>query len=231
MTLAAHRSLFFGDDVVKSRSFLAYMVLNVIAVTAMAACVVTANKIVEFWGVRFVACNVILAFFTFPITDIISEIWGKHYANRTVTIAFGSQVFFVMMMEISVLMPSFATSPHPEAYDAFFSSSPRILFASMVAFLLSQYCDVLIYAKLKRLCKGKWLWIRNNVSTCTSQLVNAIFFISISFYGKQELLPLIAGSLIVRWIAALIDTPVVYAGVFFIHRYLKGETIAFTAEE
>lgn len=57
------------------------------------------------------------------------------------------------------------------------------------------------------------------------------FFISISFYGPQRLLPLIVGPLTARWVAALIDKPLVYAGAYGIHKYLNGKTIVFNGEE
>ena len=99
----------------------------------------------------------------------------------------------------------------------------------MVAFITSQIWDVVVYDKLKVLTKGRYLLLRNNVSTSTSQLLNSALFITIAFYGSRPVGPLIFGSMLLKWAIAAIDTPFVYWGVRWIDNALHGQTCAYRA--
>lgn len=216
---------------VNYKSISIYFLLNIIIVTALAVCIISASKIITIGSIVIPCSNIFLALLTFPITDIISEIWGKAYAKRAVLIALTSQTLFVILIQISLQLPVAEQSIHNTAYETLLSGSPRFLIAGLVAFFFSQLWDVIIYAKLKALTKGRYLWLRNNLSTMTSQIVNACLFISISFYELDILPQLIISSILLRFCLAAIDTPLVYLGVWLIHRHLDGQSHAFTAEE
>ena len=97
-------------------------------------------------------------------------------------------------------------------------NGPRILVARFVAFLTSQLWDVIVYAKLKQLCGGGFLWLRNNVSTFTSQLLNSSLFITLAFYKSAPIGEMILGSVFLKWVIAVIDTPLVYGGMHIVTR-------------
>lgn len=99
----------------------------------------------------------------------------------------------------------------------------------MVAFFTSQIWDVVVYDKLKSLTKGRFIVLRNNVSTFSSQLLNSALFITIAFYGEQPVGPLVFGSILLKWLIAAIDTPLVYLGVRLIDGALDGKTRAYQA--
>jgi uncharacterized integral membrane protein (TIGR00697 family) len=126
-------------------------------------------------------------------------------------------------------LPGAASWGNQDAYQLILGSGPRIVAASMVAFITSQIWDVVVYDKLKALTNGRYLLLRNNVSTFTSQLLNSALFITIAFYGSQPILPLIFGSILLKWVIAAIDTPLVYWGVRWIDNALDGKTRAYQA--
>lgn len=198
---------------------------------ALAASVITARKIISIGPISFPCCNIIFSLLTFPITDIISEIWGKEYAKRSVYLAFASQALFVAFIQISIALP------HPElwqdqsSYSAILGTGPRILLASLIAFFVAQMWDVIIYAKLKKLSKGKYLWLRNNLSTISSQAINSLLFISIAFYGVHSVFELFLGSIVLKILIAIIDTPIVYLGVSYIDKNIGTKTLAYTEQE
>lgn len=215
-----------------SKSLKAYLVLNFICIIGLCVASITAVKIVTVYGVSFACCNFYFALLTFPITDVISEVWGIKAAKKTVYISSIAQLIFVLLIQSSFLFPGALNWSKQEAYTTILGIGPKVVLANMVAFFASQMWDVYVYAKMKRLCKGRYLWIRNNLSTMTSQLINAILFMNIVFYGQgYDIVSLILGSLILRWVLALIDTPLVYILVNYIHAYLDKKTIAYTVHQ
>ena len=88
--------------------------------------------------------------------------------------------------------------------------TPRIVLASLIAYLISHYFDIYFYLFWKKVTKDKFLWLRNNFSTILSQLIDSIFFISIAFYGIAPLIPLITGQFIIKVIISILSTPFIY---------------------
>jgi hypothetical protein len=206
-----------------------YCALNFLVIVGLCASAITASKIIQIGTFVFPCSNIIFSLLTFPVTDVISEIWGSKEAKRTVWISFAAQVLFVLMVQGSVHLPGATSWGNQDAYQLILGSGPRIVAASMVAFLTSQIWDVVVYDRLKALTKGRYLLLRNNLSTFTSQLLNSALFITIAFYGSQPLLPLIFGSIALKWAIAAIDTPFVYWGVRWIDNALDGKTRAYQA--
>ncbi|MCT8340473.1 queuosine precursor transporter [Flavobacteriaceae bacterium TK19130] len=160
---------------------------------------------------------------TFLITDVISEVYGKKKANRVVTAGIFASFFSLFIVYVSGQVPATEWSPiGDELFMKVFGATAIAVFASMVAYLLAQYIDIQIFHFWKRLTKGKYLWLRNNFSTFTSQFVDtfAVLFLLCSF-GKIEWdlfgALLLSGFLFKVMVAAL-DTPFLYAAVFALRK-------------
>ncbi len=191
--------------------------LNVLTAIGMATCVITGQiKIsLEIFSLRlqFPASNLFFAFLTFPVTDIIADIYGKKEANRTVWIGFASQIIAIMIIEICMLFPCDSSKLVP-----FHIGGWTVLVGSAIAYLAAQFWDVAFFHWIKENVTGdKHLWIRNNLSTCSSQLINSTLFIAIVF-GLESLPIMLASSILVKWIIALLDTPFVYLGKYLLTR-------------
>jgi queuosine precursor transporter len=150
----------------------------------------------------------------FLATDVLNEIYGKKEAKRAVFLGFGVIIIMVLVMTIAIKF-----DPHPEdwaqpALVTIFGYLPRILLASLIAFIFSQLIDVNLYQLIRRkLPNNKYLWIRNNGSTIISQLVDSAIFVPIAFYGEvsnQVLLSLFVTTYIIKVIVAAMDTPFIY---------------------
>ena len=161
--------------------------------------------------------NVIFAS-TFLVTDIISEIYGKKDAQRTVYIGAASSAFFVI---ISQLWLKYTPGPSDWAMDSIrslFSMTPRLMLASLSVYLICQRLDVALYhfwwgLTSKNGDKKRFLWLRNNASTLISQLFNAILFNLFAFYGIYSwgsLISIIISSYVIFIVTSLLDTPFVY---------------------
>ncbi len=171
---------------------------------------ITAVKIITIAG--FVVPAAVVAYsVTFLLTDMLSEFYSKREAHRAVWAGFYANLILVAVIGVAVNLPPAPFWEHQEAFEALFSPVPRIVLASMVAYLVSQHFDVLAFHFWKRLTGGRHLWLRNNASTMTSQLVDTVLFITIAFYGTgMPLGTMIQGQYIVKLSIAAMDTPFMY---------------------
>jgi len=158
---------------------------------------------------------------TFLITDLISEIYGKHKANQVVTAGIFASFFSMGIVLVANYVPALAKSPvNDEIFGRVFALSPIAVLASMLAYLSAQYVDIAIYHFWKRVTKGKYLWIRNNFSTFTSQFIDTFLVVSLlcifevlpwsSFYG------LVVSGFLFKVFIAVLDTPFLYFFVYIL---------------
>jgi len=161
----------------------------------------------------------VLAFsLTFLCTDIIAEVYGKKAAHQLVLAGFIALIATLVLIRISLIWPEASFWKGQEAFESILGTSERIIIASIVAYLVSQNADVWVFSKLRGVTNGRFLWLRNNVSTILSQLLDSIVFVLIAFYGSLPVFEIIIGQWAVKTLIALLDTPFVYAGVWFITR-------------
>ena len=171
---------------------------------------------------------VIIYVFTYPILDVITESYGKKAAHRTVLTGFITQIFAIFFIWIAIQLPSASFYEHQQSFELIFTAGFRVTLASLIAYLVSQNLDVFIFDRLKKRHGEKKLWIRNNLSTMASQLVDTAIFITIAFLGTMPLGALIAmifSQYIFKFIVAILDTPVVYALVAVCKRAEKKENL------
>ncbi len=183
-----------------------YVIATMAALVVIAG--ILANKIVYF-GSLHVPAGVIAFSMTFLITDVLSEHWSKKHAQKAVWAGLISNLVFIVLLYIAIIWPS----PFKDAAEMFNNAlglTPRIILAGIIAYLLSQHHDVWIYNLLKKLTKNKQLWLRNNLSTIISQLIDSVVFITLAFGGVFPVIPLIFGQWIVKIIIAILDTPFIY---------------------
>jgi len=157
---------------------------------------------------------------TFLATDIINEFWGPKEAQKLVWIGFVVSLATVAWIQLFLLY-----GPHPEsawsdeAYITIFGFYPRIVVASMVAYLISQTHDVWAFNYWKRIRPGdKYLWIRNNASTMMSQLFDCAIFHTIAFWGvfpNNVILSMALAGYIAKVCFSAIDTPFIYLAKYW----------------
>ncbi len=180
---------------------------------------VLASKIIAI-GPLVVPAGVLAYSLTFLVTDVIGEIWGKQRAQTVIVGGFITLVLVFLLTGISIFWPPATIWPHQRAYETILGSSARIMIASLIAYLFSQYHDVWAFSLLRQLTTERFLWLRNNASTIVSQLLDSVVFITIAFYGVMPLVPLILGQWVVKVGIALLDTPLVYLLVYLVRRRL-----------
>ena len=160
---------------------------------------------------------------TFLITDIISEIFGKKSANQVVVAGIFASFFSIGILLLAGVVPAIENSPIDDAtFHRVFALSPLAVLASMIAYLSAQFVDIRIYHYWKNLTQGKHLWLRNNFSTFSSQIIDSttVILLLCSF----QVLPwdlfwgLVVSSVIFKILVAAVDTPFLYLFVWLIRR-------------
>lgn len=166
----------------------------------------------------FAPVSVLIFSVTFLMTDIVNEKFGRKETHRMIFIAFLTQVAVTLFTYLAISFPPAPFWDSQEIFEKIFGFVPRAIFASWVAFLISENADAYIFAWFKNKTKGKHLWARNVFSSIPSMALDTIIFVILAFYGIQPLLPLITGVLILKWIVGVIDIPFMYLNRFIMYR-------------
>ena len=174
---------------------------------------------------------------TFLCTDLICELYGKQRANFVVTIGLILNGFILSFLWLGQIIPAVQPEsmppwqlihlaepvalPNGEQYDAsvelfdlIYACTSGAVFASMLAYIFAQYCDVRLFHFFKTLTNGKHLWLRNNGSTLISQGIDSFVVIMVTFgavflkgdMALAQLLALMASNYVFKMTVALFDT-------------------------
>ncbi len=190
-------------------------------ITLLLVANVIAVKLVTF-GPWIVPAAVIAYPFSFLITDVIGEIYGKQTASRIVWIGFGANMLMLLLLYIGKIIPPAPVWTGQPAYEIILGSVHRVVLGSMFAYLVSQHHDVITFHAIRKLTKGKHLWLRNNVSTMISQAIDTVIFISIAYAGivsGSVLVQMMIGQYVIKVIVAIIDTPLCYGLVWLFRKH------------
>ena len=173
----------------------------------------------EFFGYSFTASmGAILYSGIYFATDVLNEKFGREEANRAVMLGFVANIAVMLTLLISVqFKPSQITGSALEVHNAIStlaSYSPVFVIGSLIAYLVSQTFDVWIFHKIKVLTDGKYLWLRNNVSTITSQALDTFLYTFVWVVGTELSFLAAFGIALTKYvfkvIIALIDTIFIY---------------------
>jgi len=200
-----------------------YRYLNVVT-AAFVTCLITSNiiavKIIDVFGVILPAAVVI-----FPIGyifgDILTEVYGYARSRQVIWIGFGCNALAVLAIWVGGLLPPAAFWDGQQAYGRILGSTPRLLAASFAAYLVGEFLNALVLAKMKVATNGRWLWARTIGSTLVGEGADTLIFITAAFAGTMEAADL--GRLILfQWLVKCayeaLATPATYAIVRFLKR-------------
>lgn len=157
----------------------------------------------------------------FLVTDILAENYGRKAAQKAVYLGFFSLIVTSAIMKVAVLFTPMEEGVLMfESVKSIFDFMPRLMVASLVAYLISQTHDIWAYEFWrKKYSETKHIWIRNNASTMISQFLDNLVFTFIAFYGVYSfdiLKDIFISTYILKFLVAVSDTPFVY-----IANYLK----------
>lgn len=182
----------------------------------MGLATITANimvcKSVDLIGMSATLGNVMFAS-NFLATDMLTECYGVKSARKGVAFAVFSIVTFCVCTQLMLLFKPNSIDMAQPCMDVLFSFTPRITLASVAMFTLSNFADVGLYDFLRRKTNGRYMWLRNNVSTILCNGAENFVFYFIAFAGSIDWRALIAmgiSATAIEVIVALCDTPFLY---------------------
>lgn len=209
------------DPKKRQQALTLYVALAGLFIASLVTCNLVANKFVtvDLGFTEFILSAGVLAYpLTFLITDLLSELFGRQLTNKVIFSGFGALALVLIILQLGGYFNAIETSPvNDDIFATVFANSWRVIFASMVAYLVAQLIDVRLFHFWKRLTKGKHLWLRNNASTILSQLVDTTLVVGVLFIGVEpinKILLFILHGWLFKMLCALADTPLLYIAVW-----------------
>jgi len=187
--------------------------------TLFVACLLTANtmasKLVVLGGLVLSAAIVIFPL-SYVVGDVLTEVWGYGAARRVIWLGFACNTLMVTAIWLGGALPGAPFWKGQGAYEEILGATPRILAASFLAYLVGEFANAYVLAKLKVLTRGRWLWTRTIGSTVVGQALDTAVFVTLAFAGTVPgpvLLGLVAGQWAVKVAYEAAATPLTYAAV------------------
>ncbi len=152
----------------------------------------------------------------FLATDLLAEHYGPKVARQAVFMGFFASIFFLVGTQfILKFQPADFDIAH-QSFALIFGFTPRIIIASMAAYLTSQNLDIWIFHRIRAKTGERFLWLRNNGSTIVSQLIDSTIFTFLAFWGVyEELIQLTIATWAIKVVVAACDTPFIYLASYF----------------
>lgn len=211
-------------EVSSNKNYRFFPIVTALFVTALIISNIISVKLIDFFGITLPAA-VILFPFAYIFGDILTEVYGYAKARQVIWIGFFCNLLAVVAIMAGGLLPaaSFWTingftnaQVSQQAYLGILGAAPRLLLASFISYLVGEFLNSYVLAKLKVATQGKYLWLRTISSTIVGEGVDSIFFISIAFLGTipvAVLLPMIIAQWIFKVSYEVIATPLTYLAV------------------
>jgi queuosine precursor transporter len=196
-----------------------------VAIAALfVTCLITANviavKLVAVAGLILPA-GVVIFPLSYILGDVLTEVYGFARARLVIWLGFFCNLIFVVAAWIGGLLPAAGFWDGQGAYEQILGFAPRLLVASFAAYLVGEFANSFILARMKVLTEGRWLWMRTIASTVVGEGLDSLIFITIAFTGVIPA-SMILSTVLTQWLVKsgyeVLATPLTYAVVGFLKR-------------
>jgi len=197
-----------------------FVVIACIFVTCLITANIIAVKLILLLGFL-VPAGIIIFPLSYLFGDVLTEVYGYGAARYVIWLGFMCNLLAVIAFYIAGLAPAAPFWHNQTAYDTILGFTPRLLLASFIAYLVGEFTNSFVLAKLKIVTKGRWLWTRTIGSTLVGEGLDTLIFISIAFWGiipQQLILTTILTQWIFKVVYEVVATPFTYAVVGFLKR-------------
>jgi uncharacterized integral membrane protein (TIGR00697 family) len=169
---------------------------------------VTASKPVQLNGI-IVPAAIFIYTLTFTLIDLINESLGKKGAQKVILATFIANLLLAAYTQLAVVLPPAPFYSGQEAFTRVLGNTPRIVFASLIAYLISSFIDAEVFAFWRTHVRGP-KWARVLTSNAISTWVDSLIFITLAFYGLMPLWSLIKGQYVVKMAITIVSLPLIY---------------------
>jgi uncharacterized integral membrane protein (TIGR00697 family) len=181
---------------------------------------IASSKIVDFGWFTFDGGTLL-----FPLSyifgDILTEVYGYKQSRKVIWLGFASALLMAAVFMLVGALPAAPGWDNQSAYNAILGSTPRIVVASLIAFLFGEFSNSFVLAKMKILTHGRYLWTRTIGSTLVGELFDSALFIAIAFLGVLPgslILTLIVSNYLFKTLVEVILTPATYAVIAYLKK-------------
>jgi uncharacterized integral membrane protein (TIGR00697 family) len=197
-----------------------FLLVVSIFVTCLISSNIIAVKLVKIFG--FVLPAAIILFpISYILGDVLTEVYGYHQARRVIWLGFFCNLVAVIAIWIGQILPAASFWDGQTAYERILGYTPRLLLASFLAYLVGEFTNSFVLAKMKIATQGRWLWARTIGSTVVGQGLDSLVFMTLAFVGTIPLTAL-TGAIVVQWLSKsayeAIVTPLTYGAVNFLKK-------------
>lgn len=190
-----------------SRPWIAQGAFAALAVGSIA----TASKIAPITDGVYVSAAIGLYSITFTIANYLREIYGKSAAVTAIWMGLIGELIFLFATQFTLALPSAPFWTDQNAFHTVYSATPRLMIASVLAYVSAEFTDVNVYHIVRRWTDGRHLWLRNNAGTIAGQTIDSVIFYTVALYGLvPNIGVLILTTLAVKAVIAVASTPVIY---------------------
>jgi len=197
-----------------------FVFIVAIFITCLISANITAAKLFSVFSLVLPAGIII-----FPISyifgDVLTEVYGYRQARKVIWLGFFCNLIAVIAIWIGQILPAASFWDGQAAYERILGYTPRLLLASFLAYLVGEFANSLVLAKMKIATKGRWLWTRTIGSTLVGQGLDSLVFITLAFVGTIPLSGLVS-AIITQWLVKSLyeaaATPLTYVVVKFLKR-------------
>jgi len=147
---------------------------------------------------------------TFTLLDLINERLGKLGARRVVATAFCANLLLALYAQLTVWAPAPAFFDANAAVARVLGTTPRVVAASLIAYLVSSLVDAEIFAWWRERIGG-FRWLRVLASNSVSTGVDSVLFVTLAFAGVLPVWPLVVGQYVVKMVVTVASLPLIYA--------------------
>ena len=197
-----------------------FTLVAAVFITSLITANIIAVKLIAVWGLVLPAAMVI-----FPLSylfgDVLTEVYGYHRARQVIWLGFACNLLTVLAIWAGQMLPAASFWDGQAAYERILGYTPRIFLASFLAYLVGEFANSYVLARLKIATHGRWLWTRTIGSTLVGQALDSGVFITLAFVGTIPAAE-VATAIVTQWLAKscyeALATPITYGVVAFLKR-------------
>ena len=189
-------------------------------VTILVTSNILAVKLIEVAGLVLPAA-IILFPVGYILGDVLTEVYGYRQTRRVIWLGFSMNLVAVAAIWAAGLLPAAEHWERQEAWNGILGQAPRILAASFIAYLIGEFANAYVLAKIKIATAGKILWLRTIGSTIVGQGLDSAVFITLAFAGvipASAIIAAILGQWLVKSAYEAAATPLTYAVVGYLKK-------------
>ncbi|RMG45616.1 MAG: VUT family protein [Acidobacteria bacterium] len=201
-----------------------YSIWFVLLVAIFITCLITANiiavKLVDLMGLTLPAGIVVFPI-SYIVGDVLTEVYGYRQARRVIWLGFFCNLIAVIAIRLGQILPAASFWNGQAAYERVLGYTPRLLLASFLAYLMGEFANAFVMAKMKIATRGRWLWMRTIGSTIVGEGLDSLIFMTVAFIGTIPPTELVS-AMVAQWGVKTgyeaLATPLTYAAVGFLKR-------------